>query len=50
MIKRKLQKSFLLAKELFTITWLIFIDKLGVSNAIEAYNKTMDLGYIDPVM
>ena len=25
-------------------------DKLGVSNAIEAYNKAMDLGYIDPVM
>lgn len=25
-------------------------DKLGISNAIEAYNKAMDLGYIDPVM
>lgn len=25
-------------------------DKLGVSNAIEAYNNAMDLGYIDPVM
>ncbi|PMB84302.1 hypothetical protein CJ205_00740 [Dolosicoccus paucivorans] len=25
-------------------------DKLDVTNALEAYNKAMDLGYIDPVM
>ena len=25
-------------------------DKLGGSNAIEVYNKAMDLDYIDPVM
>ena len=25
-------------------------DKLGAKNIVEAYNKAMDIGYIDPVM
>ncbi|MDU1828782.1 MULTISPECIES: hypothetical protein [Anaerococcus] len=25
-------------------------DKLGAKNIVEAYNKAMDIGYINPVM
>ena len=47
--KKIAQKLFISEKTLYNHLANIY-DKLGVSNAIEAYNKAMDLGYIDPVM
>ncbi len=47
--KKIAQKLFISERTLYNHLANIY-DKLGVSNAIEAYNKAMDLGYIDPVM
>nr|WP_231723898.1 hypothetical protein [Anaerococcus tetradius] len=43
------QKLFISERTLYNHLANIY-DEQGVSNAIEAYNKAMDLGYIDPVM
>ena len=47
--KKIAQKLFISERTLYNHLANIY-DKLGVNNAIEAYNKAMELGYIDPVM
>lgn len=47
--KKIAQKLFISERTLYNHLANIY-DKLGASNAIEAYNKAMELGYIDPVM
>lgn len=47
--KKIAQKLFISERTLYNHLANIY-DKLGVNNAIEAYNKDMELGYIDPVM
>ena len=47
--KKITQKLFISERTLYNHLANIY-DEQGVSNAIEAYNKAMDLGYIDPVM
>ena len=43
------QKLFISERTLYNHLANIY-DKLGANNAIEAYNKAMEFGYIDPVM
>ena len=47
--KKIAQKLFISERTLYNHLANIY-DKLGANNAIEAYNKAMELGYIDPVM
>ena len=47
--KKIAQKLFISERTLYNHLANIY-DKLGASNAIEAYNKAMELGYIGPVM
>lgn len=43
------QKLYISERTLYNHTANIY-DKLGAKNIVEAYNKAMELGYIDPIM
>ena len=48
--KKKIAKKLFISERTLYNHLANIYDKLGVNNAIEAYNKAMELGYIDPVM